>query len=100
MVREFQEYRPYISILQFRKEMGKYVSDEQIAIYEQYVYVPVDVDSSDAATLQQIPGVSEVIAMDLIAGRPYGTNSAFLTRLATLVSADDVAAAATYLVAK
>ena len=31
MAREFMEYRPYVSIRQFRREIGKYVSDEQVA---------------------------------------------------------------------
>ena len=31
MVREFLEYRPYVSIQQFRKEIGKYVGQEQVA---------------------------------------------------------------------
>lgn len=97
MVREFLEYRPYISILQFRQEMGKYVSDEQIAEYEQYVYVPVAVDDSDAATLMQLPGVDETIAGALMGERPFGSNEAFLTALANYVSADDVSAAAGYL---
>jgi len=56
MVREFLEYRPYISIQQFRREIGKYVEEAQVAEYEQYVYVPVNVNESDAATLQQLPG--------------------------------------------
>src|SRR5215212_11878437 len=43
MVREYNEYRPYISIAQFRKEIGKYVSAEQVAAWEKYVYVPVQV---------------------------------------------------------
>jgi DNA uptake protein ComE-like DNA-binding protein len=97
MVREFFEYRPYISILQFRKEIGKYVDQNQVAAYEQYVYVPITVDSADAATLQQLPGVSEQIANDLIAGRPYGDNQAFLVKLGALVSASDLAAATGYL---
>lgn len=57
MVREFQEYRPYISIQQFRQEIGKYVDDAQITEYEKYVYVPIAVNDSDSATLQQIPGL-------------------------------------------
>jgi DNA uptake protein ComE-like DNA-binding protein len=97
MVREFFEYRPYISIAQFRKEIGKYVSAEQVAAYEQYVYVPIDVDAADAATLQQLPGVSEQVAAELIAGRPYGSNEAFLAKLATLVSAGDAQSAPGYL---
>ena len=34
MVREFLEYRPYVSILRFRREVGKYVSADQVAAYE------------------------------------------------------------------
>jgi DNA uptake protein ComE-like DNA-binding protein len=100
MVREFFEYRPYISIQQFRKEIGKYVSPEQVAAYEQYVYVPVKVDESDAATLQQLPGVDENTANELIADRPYGSNQAFLAKLATFVPEADAQQAAAYLAAQ
>jgi DNA uptake protein ComE-like DNA-binding protein len=51
MVREFQEYRPYISIQQFRREIGKYVDDAQVAEYEKYVYVPIAINDSDSETL-------------------------------------------------
>jgi DNA uptake protein ComE-like DNA-binding protein len=97
MVREFQEYRPYTSILQFRREIGKYVDAETVAGYEKYVYVPVDVNQSDAATLQQIPGVTAEIAAQLIAARPYGTNQNFLAKLVTLTTVSDVAMAQNYL---
>jgi len=97
MVREFMEYRPYVSIQQFRKEIGKYVSAEQVTAYEQYVYVPVEVDQADAATLQQLPSVDASIAQQLIAGRPYGSNEAFLTKLASLVSTTDAQQASAYL---
>lgn len=62
MAREFLEYRPYTSILQFRREIGKYISAQQVAEYEKYVYVPINVNSADADTLQQIPGVDKTIA--------------------------------------
>ena len=100
MVREFFEYRPYVSIQQFRREIGKYVSADQVAEYEKYVYVPIDVDAADAETLQQLPGVDATIAADLIAGRPYSSNQAFLTKLGERVSAGDLATAESYLVAK
>jgi DNA uptake protein ComE-like DNA-binding protein len=100
MVREFFEYRPYVSIQQFRREIGKYVDADQVAEYEKYVYVPVDVDASDAETLQQLPGIDATIAATLIASRPYGSNQAFLTKLGEQVSAGDLAAAEAYLVAK
>ena len=82
MVREFQEYKPYASILQFRQEIGKYVDAATIADYEKYVFVPIDPNASDAATLQQIPGVDATSAAALIAGRPYATQAAFVQALA------------------
>ncbi len=97
MVREFQEYRPYTSITQFRREIGKYVDAATVAAYEKYIYVPVQVNESDTATLQQIPGVTADIAAQLIAARPYGTNQNFLAKLATFVDAGQVESAQNYL---
>src|SRR4029434_7495594 len=45
MVREFLEYRPYTALTQFRKEIGKYVDDKEVARLEQYVFVPINVNS-------------------------------------------------------
>ena len=92
MVREFMEYRPYVSIRQFRREIGKYVNDEQVAAYEQYVFVPIDPNEADAETLQQLPGVDADIAVALIEARQYADAAAFLAQLTALVelSAEDL----------
>lgn len=37
MLREFKEYRPYTSMGQFRREIGKYVSRQEVARLERYV---------------------------------------------------------------
>ena len=97
MVREFQEYRPYISIQQFRQEIGKYVDDAQIAEYEKYVYVPISINDSDSATLQQIPGLDATEADSVISSRPYASTDAFLTKLSEFVSADELEIAKSYL---
>jgi DNA uptake protein ComE-like DNA-binding protein len=39
MLNEFKEYRPYKAIEQFRREIGKYVSKEEVARLERYVVV-------------------------------------------------------------
>jgi len=39
MLHEFKEYRPYKNIEQFRREMGKYVSKEEVARLERYVRI-------------------------------------------------------------
>ncbi|HEX8472753.1 MAG TPA: hypothetical protein VF666_01845 [Pyrinomonadaceae bacterium] len=97
MAHEFEEYRPYKSVQQFRREMGKYVGAEQIAEYEKYVYVPIAENEADAATLQQIPGLDATEAGALIAGRPYASRDAFLAKLAEKVSAEELATARNYL---
>jgi radical SAM superfamily enzyme with C-terminal helix-hairpin-helix motif len=100
MTHEFLEYRPYVSIQQFRQEIGKYVDEAQVAEYEQYVYVPVDVNGADAETLQQIPSVDETVAAELVAARPYESNEAFLAKLAEVAPRADLAAAEGYLVSQ
>lgn len=97
MVREFMEYRPYISIAQFRREIGKYVDDAQVAEYELSIYVPVDVNESDATTLMQIPGVDETVAEALITARPYADHAAFLAKLGEVAPDVDLDYAANYL---
>jgi DNA uptake protein ComE-like DNA-binding protein len=94
MVREFAEYRPYVSIQQFRKEIGKYVDAAQVAEYEKYVYVPVNANEADEATLRQIPGVDAAAAAALVAARPYADNQAFLAKLAEVAPQSDATAAA------
>lgn len=97
MVREFNEYRPYISILQFRREIGKYVGDDVVAGYEAYIYVPVDFNASDTATLMQIPGIDEATADALIAARPFADSDAFFAAVSELAPDVDIAYAMNYL---
>jgi DNA uptake protein ComE-like DNA-binding protein len=97
MLHEFEEYKPYRSIQQFRKEIGKYVDQTQVAEYEKFVFVPIDPNQSDAATLQQIPGLDANEAQELIAGRPYDSADAFLDKLKGKVSAEELEIASSYL---
>lgn len=39
MQHEFEEYRPYRGIEQFRREIGKYVDEQEVARLEQYVTI-------------------------------------------------------------
>ena len=97
MVHEFEEYRPYSSIEQFRMEIGKYVDEAQVSAFEEYIYVPVDPNESDAATLQQIPGIGSEQAEALISARPYASTNAFLEALREYISDENVAVAERYI---
>src|SRR5258708_1141950 len=39
MLREFKEYRPWTSLAQFRREIGKYVDKAEVARLEQYIVI-------------------------------------------------------------
>lgn len=97
MVHEFEEYRPYVSIQQFRKEIGKYVDEEKVAAFEKYIYVPVSANESDAASLQQLPGVDADVAQQLVDGRPYDSTDAFVEELSTHINEEQLKTAKTYL---
>ncbi|MDT0631871.1 helix-hairpin-helix domain-containing protein [Rubrivirga sp. S365] len=97
MAHEFEEYRPYVSIQEFRREIGKYVDEATVASYEPYVFVPVRPNESDAETLAQLPGVGPQEAEALAAGRPYASDAAFLDRYADVAPGADRERAALYL---
>ncbi|MDZ7715526.1 MAG: hypothetical protein U5J95_04870 [Balneolaceae bacterium] len=97
MVHEFEEYRPYASIQQFRKEIGKYVDSTQVAAYEQHIYVPIKANESDAATMMQIPGLDAEEAEALISGRPYATQEDFINALSEYIDESEMAVAKVYL---
>lgn len=100
MVHEFEEYRPYVSIQQFRKEIGKYVDEDQVAAYEEYIFVPIHRNDSDTATLLQIPGLDENEAEKLVADRPYDSNQEFFDALASYVNDGELETAKTYVEAE
>jgi DNA uptake protein ComE-like DNA-binding protein len=97
MVREFDEYRPYASIQQFRREIGKYVSEDVVAGYEEFVFVPVDPNNSDAETLMQIPGIDASVVEEIDAARPFDSPEAFVDFLVPMVSNEELAVVASFL---
>ncbi|HVK37971.1 MAG TPA: hypothetical protein VNA88_05535 [Candidatus Kapabacteria bacterium] len=99
MVHEFEEYRPYKSIVQFRKEIGKYVDEAQVATYENYLFVPIDMNESDMETITQIPGITMSEANQIVAARPYASSDAFFQKLGELATPEEIATARIYVAA-
>lgn len=71
MAHEFEEYRPYTSILQFRREIGKYVDEDEVARYENYVFVPVELNTASEEDIKALPGVGNRMAHEFEEYRPY-----------------------------
>ena len=55
--------------------------------------MPVDANQADAATLQQLPGVSVEDAEALIKARPFANNDAFFAALTDKVSPEELVSA-------
>lgn len=64
MAHEFEEYRPYISIEQFRREIGKYVDENEVERYENYVFVPVELNTASEEAIKALPGSVTVWPMN------------------------------------
>jgi DNA uptake protein ComE-like DNA-binding protein len=91
MLREFKEYRPYKIIGQFRKEIGKYVDEKEVARLEQYVFVPINLNSGSDEDLLTIPGLSKRTLTALKGGRPYANIEQFHKEMGKSVDKKEVA---------
>ncbi|WP_299123654.1 helix-hairpin-helix domain-containing protein [uncultured Winogradskyella sp.] len=71
MAHEFEEYRPYISVKQFKKEIGKYVDESEVERYLNYVFVPVELNTASDEDIKALPGVGKKMAHEFEEYRPY-----------------------------
>ncbi len=85
MAHEFEEYRPYLSIAQFRKEIGKYVDDEEVARYENYVFVPVELNTASEEDIKALPGMTDHMAHEFEEYRPYDSMEKFYKEISKYV---------------
>lgn len=91
MLHEFKEYRPYLSIAQWRREMGKYVDDAEVARMEQYVFVPIDLNTATDEEILAVPGVGERMAHEFREYRPYTSMEQFRREIGKYVDDGEVA---------
>lgn len=77
MAHEFEEYRPYTSVLQFKKEIGKYVDEVEVARYLNYVFVPVELNTASEDDIKALPGVGNRMAHEFEEYRPYANLAQF-----------------------
>ena len=96
MTHEFEEYRPYTSLEQFRREIGKYVDDEEVARLEQYVFVPMNLNKSSEETFATIPGITSRMIHEFEEYRPYTSMEQFRREIGKYVDDDEVARLESY----
>lgn len=91
MLGEFKEYRPYKALAQFRREIGKYVDDKELARLEQYVFVPIDLNTASDADILSIPGVGQRMLQEFKEYRPYRAMLQFRREIGKYIDDKEVA---------
>lgn len=77
MLREFREYYPYVGLAVFHREVGKYVDDDELARLEQYVFVPIDLNSASDEDILTLPGSGPRVLREFKEYRPYTAMAQF-----------------------
>ncbi len=91
MAHEFEEYRPYLKIDQFRREIGKYVDENEVARYERYVFVPIELNTATEEEILAIPGVGDRMAHEFEEYRPYENLEQFRREIGKYVDNKELA---------
>jgi DNA uptake protein ComE-like DNA-binding protein len=96
MAHEFDEYRPYSSLEQFRREIGKYVDAEEVARLEQYVFIPMNLNTAPLEDFATIPGMTPRMVHEFEEYRPYTSMEQFRREIGKYVDEDEVARLESY----
>ncbi len=91
MLHEFEEYRPYKALAVFHREIDKYVDDKELARLEQYVFVPVSLNTASDADILSIPGIGQRMLHEFKEYRPYKTMDQFRREIGKYVDKKEVA---------
>ncbi len=96
MQHEFEEYRPYVALAQFHREIAKYVDDDELARLAQYVYVRIDLNTASEEAILSIPGVGDRMVHEFEEYRPYEAMAQFRREMAKYVDDGEVERLARY----
>jgi DNA uptake protein ComE-like DNA-binding protein len=91
MAHEFEEYRPYKALSQFHREIDKYVDDKELARLEQYVFVPINLNTATDADILTIPGLGNRMLHEFKEYRPYKAMEQFRREIGKYVDKREVA---------
>jgi DNA uptake protein ComE-like DNA-binding protein len=91
LLHEFQEYRPYKALAQFRREIGKYVDAQEVARLEQYVFVPLNLNTATDEDILTIPGVGKRMLHEFKEYRPYKSLEQFRREIGKYVDGKELA---------
>jgi hypothetical protein len=101
MAHEFDEYKPYTGgYAQFRREIGKYVNEQEVAHLEQYTFIPMDLNTASDSALMTIPGLGPRMLGEFKEYRPYPNIEKFRREIGKYVTPKEVARLERYVFVK
>ena len=86
MLHEFEEYRPYPALARFHREIDKYVDDAELARLEQYVFVPINLNTASDEDILSIPGIGNRMLREFKEYRPYRSMEQFRREIGKYVN--------------
>lgn len=96
-LREVKEYRPYKSLAVFHREMLKYWNEAEVSRLEQYVFVPVNLNTATDDEILSIPHPqANRWLREVKEYRPYTSMEQFRREIGKYVDANEVARLESY----
>ena len=91
ILREFKEYRPFKSLADFHREMRKYWDETEVARLEQYVFVPVKLNTATDEEILSIPAAQPArVLREFKEYRPYADIEKFRREMGKYWDAKEV----------
>lgn len=100
MAREFDEYKPYGGYAQFRREIGKYVNEQEVAHLEQYTFIPIELNTAPDSAILSIPGAGPRVLREFKEYRPYPNMEKFRREMGKYWNEKEVARLERYVTIK
>jgi len=91
MAHEFEEYRPWVSMAQFDKEIGKYVDATEVNRLKQYVFIPLDLNTATDDAFKTIPNLPGNMVREFKEYRPWKTKAQFEKEIGKYVGPQETA---------
>ena len=99
ILREFKEYRPFKALADFHREMRKYWDEAEVSRLEQYVFVPVKLNTATDEEILSIPAAQpNRVLREFKEYRPYDTIEKFRKEMGKYWDAKEVARLERYIV--
>ena len=91
MVREIRDKRPFKNLAQFRNEIGKSFDAKEVTRLEQYVFVPINLNSASDDDILSVPGAGKRMVREFKEYRPWTTFEQFRKEIGKYVDKKEVA---------